>query len=151
MAKTADEKANWEIEAERYKTNWNESQAEIERLRSQVVDAKKKADDAVNDKNELADELRNLKPEYEKTKDELADLQTKLQQGIDVYTNLVQDVETCLGITVQDVETPPPQPQEDNQIAAGRKISISISIGLTGISGDIGAENWDTRGFLYFF
>merc|ERR1719369_1602158 len=93
LDETAKEKAKWEIEAERHKTNnrelqskWNDRQAEIERLErsnnlleNQVVDAKKKADDAINDKNRLADELRNLKPEHEKMKDKLADAKKNLE------------------------------------------------------------------------
>ena len=61
--RSAKEKAKWEIEAERHKSNnrelqakWNDRQTEIDRLErsnnmleNQVVDAKKKADDAAND------------------------------------------------------------------------------------------------------
>merc|ERR1719369_2360771 len=93
LDETAKEKAKWEIEAERHKTNnrelqanWNDRQAEIERLErsntmleNQVVDAKKKADDAINDKNRLADELRSLKPEYERMKNKLADAKKNLE------------------------------------------------------------------------
>jgi len=93
LDETAKEKAKWEIEAERHKTNnreleakWNDRQAEIERLErsnnmleNQVVDAKKKADDAVNDKNRLADELRTMKPDYERMKNKLADAKQNLE------------------------------------------------------------------------
>ena len=93
MDETAKEKAKWEIEAERHKTNnrelqanWNDRQAEIDRLErsnnmleNQVVDAEKKADDAVNDKNRLAEELRSLKPEYERMKNKLADAKKNLE------------------------------------------------------------------------
>jgi len=93
LDETAKEKAKWEIEAERHKTNnrelqanWNDRQAEIDRLErsnnmleNQVVDAKKKADDAVNDKNRLAEELRSLKPEYERMKNKLADAKKNLE------------------------------------------------------------------------
>ena len=48
-------------------------------LENQVVDAKKKADDAINDKNRLADELRNLKPDYERMKNKLADAKKNLE------------------------------------------------------------------------
>merc|ERR1711874_776721 len=48
-------------------------------LENQVVDAKKKADDAINDKNRLADELRSLKPEYERMKNKLADAKKNLE------------------------------------------------------------------------
>ena len=48
-------------------------------LENQVVDAKKKADDATNDKNRLTEELRNLKPEHEKMKNKLADAKKNLE------------------------------------------------------------------------
>ena len=93
LDETAKDKAKWEIEAERHKTNnrelqakWNDRQAEIERLErsnnmleNQAVDAKKKADDAVNDKNRLADELRIMKPDYERMKNKLADAKQNLE------------------------------------------------------------------------
>ena len=63
LDETAKEKAKWEIEAERHKSNnrelqakWNDRQTEIDRLEgsnnmleNQLVDAKEKADDATND------------------------------------------------------------------------------------------------------
>merc|ERR1719158_2311207 len=93
LDETAKEKAKWEIEAERHKTNnrelqakFNDREADIERLErsnnileNQIVDAKKKADDAMNDKNRLADELRNLKPDYERMKNKLADAKKNLE------------------------------------------------------------------------
>merc|ERR1719342_1602676 len=65
---------------------FNEGKAEVERLEransmleNQVVDAKKKADDAVNEKNRLTEELRNLKPDYERIKNKLADAKKNLE------------------------------------------------------------------------
>jgi len=93
LDETAKEKAKWEIEAERHKTNnrelqakWNDRQTEIDRLErsnnmleNQVVDAKKKAEDAINDKNRMAEELRTLKPDYERLKNKLADAKQNLE------------------------------------------------------------------------
>jgi len=93
LDETAKEKAKWEIEAERHKTNnrelqakFNDRQAEIDRLEranntleNQLVDAKKKADDAVNEKNRFAEELRSLKPDYERLKNKLADAKQNLE------------------------------------------------------------------------
>jgi len=93
LDETAKEKAKWEIEAERHRTNnrelqakWNDMQSEIDRLErannvleNQFVDAKKKADDVMNDKNRLAEELRSLKPDYEKMKNKLADAKQNLE------------------------------------------------------------------------
>ena len=93
LDETAKEKAKWEIEAERHKTNnrelqakWNDRQSEIDRLErannlleNQLVDAKKKGDDAINDKNRLADELRTLKPDYDRLKNKLADAKQNLE------------------------------------------------------------------------
>lgn len=93
LDETAKEKAKWEIEAERHKTNsrelqakWAEKASDLERteransvLENQLVDARKKADDACNEKSRLADELRSLKPDYERMKEKLADAKQNLE------------------------------------------------------------------------
>lgn len=93
LDETAKEKAKWEIEAERHRNNNRELQADnaeksadldrIERanttLENQLADARKRADDAFNEKSRFADELRSLKPDLEKLKEKLADAKKNLE------------------------------------------------------------------------
>eukprot|EP00092_Neocalanus_flemingeri_P020230 GFUD01021904.1.p1 GENE.GFUD01021904.1~~GFUD01021904.1.p1 ORF type:complete len:582 (-),score=197.57 GFUD01021904.1:166-1911(-) len=106
LDETAKEKAKWEIEGERHKTNnrelqagWNNMKSEIDRLESanklqenQNVDFQKKAEDATNDKNRLAEEMKNLKPEYEQLKNKLAcakqNLEDETLKRIDLQNRL---------------------------------------------------------------
>ena len=78
LDETAKDKAKFEIEAERHKTNNRELQnkaaektAEADRLEravgaleTQLADAKKKAEDVAADKNKLSEELKTNKPDY---------------------------------------------------------------------------------------
>jgi len=89
----AKEKAKFEIEAERYKTNardlqgkFAEKNSDIDRLEravksldNQLADAKKKAEDATNDKNKILDELKSIKPDYNKLQNKLNDAKKNLE------------------------------------------------------------------------
>ena len=48
-------------------------------LETQLADAKKRADDANNDRNRLSEELRNMKPDYDRMKNKLGDAQKNLE------------------------------------------------------------------------
>jgi len=89
----AKEKAKYEIEAERHKTNNNElknqmaeKEADNERLENalnaaenQLADAKKRAEDVGNDRNRLAEELKNIRPDYNKLQKKFADAKKNLE------------------------------------------------------------------------
>jgi len=89
----AKEKAKFEIEAERHKTNNKELQSkfnekdseadqlqqELNALENQLADSKKKAEDLANEKNRLADELKNIRPEHNKLQKKLADAKKNLE------------------------------------------------------------------------
>jgi len=93
LDETAKEKAKWEIEAERYKSTnretqekYKEMESEQERLdrankslENQLADAKRKCEDSNLDRNRLSEELRNIKPEFEKLKSKLADAKRNLE------------------------------------------------------------------------
>jgi len=85
LDETAKEKAKWEIEAERHKSSnrdiqarFNERQSELDRLdrankslENQLADVKKKNDDLCNDRNRLSEEIRSIKPDYDRMKNKL--------------------------------------------------------------------------------
>ena len=48
-------------------------------LESQLADTKKRNDDLCNEKNHLSEELRNVKPDYDRMKSKLADAQKNLE------------------------------------------------------------------------
>lgn len=93
LDEVAKEKAKWEIEAERYKTNNRELQAalkaktaEAERsnnanssLESQLNELKARNDDLVNERNRATEELKTLKPEHEKLIKKLEDAKQNLE------------------------------------------------------------------------
>jgi len=93
LDETARDKARFEIEAERHKTNAVEAQAaakekaaEAERmervvsgLEDQLQAAKKKAEDVADDKARLAEELKTIKPDYNKVKSKLGDAKKNLE------------------------------------------------------------------------
>jgi len=93
LDETAKEKAKWEIEAERHKSTNRETQekykeveSEVERLdrankslENQLADAKRKCEDSTLDRSRLSEELRSIKPEFEKLKKKLADAKKNLE------------------------------------------------------------------------
>jgi len=93
LDETAKDKAKFEIEAERHKTNAQEMKgklaekaADAERaeracasLESQLAEAKKKSDDLAAEKNRLSEDLKTIKPDYNKMASKLADAKKNLE------------------------------------------------------------------------
>jgi len=93
LDETAKEKAKWEIEAERYKSSnretqarFSEQEAEVERLdrankslENQMADTRRKFEDSNLERSRLAEELRSIKPEFERLKNKLEDAQRNLE------------------------------------------------------------------------
>ena len=93
LDETAKDKAEFEIEAERHKTNAQELKGKLaeksadadraERasaaLENQLAEARKKNEDIVADKNKLAEELKTIKPDYNKMASKLADAKKNLE------------------------------------------------------------------------
>lgn len=93
LDETAKDKAKFEIEAERHKTNNRELSAKLAEksadtdrlenvntsLENQLAEAKKKAENAVNDKHRLADELKTMRPDYNNMQNKLADAKKNLE------------------------------------------------------------------------
>ena len=93
LDETAKVKAEFEIEAERHKTNAQELKGKLaektadadraERasaaLENQLAEARKKNEDIVADKNKLAEELKTIKPDYNKMASKLADAKKNLE------------------------------------------------------------------------
>ena len=93
LDETAKDKAKFEIEAERHKTNAQELKGKLaektadadraERasaaLENQLAEARKKNEDIVADKNKLAEELKTIKPDYNKMASKLADAKKNLE------------------------------------------------------------------------
>ena len=93
LDETAKDKAKFEIEAERHKTNAQELKGKLaektadadraERasaaLEHQLAEARKKNEDIVADKNKLAEELKTIKPDYNKMASKLADAKKNLE------------------------------------------------------------------------
>ena len=93
LDETAKDKAEFEIEAERHKTNAQELKGKLaeksadadraERasaaLEHQLAEARKKNEDIVADKNKLAEELKTIKPDYNKMASKLADAKKNLE------------------------------------------------------------------------
>jgi len=93
LDEVAKEKAKWEIEAERYKTNARDAQAALggktaeadkankanATLEAQLSDLRARNDDLNNEKTRAVDELKNLKPEYERLLKKLEDAKQNLE------------------------------------------------------------------------
>ena len=93
LDETARDKAKFEIEAERHKTNNRELTAKlteksadtdrlenaVNSLENQLAEAKKKAENAANDKHRLADELKTMRPDYNNMQNKLADAKKNLE------------------------------------------------------------------------
>ena len=93
LDETAKDKAKFEIEAERHKTNAQELKGKLaektadadraERasaaLENQLAEARKKNEDIAADKNKLAEELKTIKPDYNKMASKLADAKKNLE------------------------------------------------------------------------
>ena len=93
LDETAKDKAEFEIKAERHKTNAQELKGKLaektadadraERasaaLENQLAEARKKNEDIVADKNKLAEELKTIKPDYNKMASKLADAKKNLE------------------------------------------------------------------------
>jgi len=93
LDEVAKEKAKWEIEAERYKTNARDAQAALggktaeadkanktnAALEAQLSDLRARNDDLNNEKTRAVDELKNLKPEYERLLKKLEDAKQNLE------------------------------------------------------------------------
>ena len=93
LDETAKDKAKFEIEAERHKTNNRELSAKLAEksadtdrlentvngLENQLAEANKKAETAVNDKYRMADEVKTMRPDYNNMQNKLADSKKNLE------------------------------------------------------------------------
>ena len=93
LDETAKEKAKFEIEAERHKTSARELQGQLQEkvtdaerlergvtsLENQLAEARRRGEEASNDKNKLAEELKSIKPDYNKMQNKLADAKKNLE------------------------------------------------------------------------
>ena len=108
LDETAKDKAKFEIEAERHKTNAQELKGKLaektadadraERasaaLENQLAEARKKNEDIVADKNKLAEELKTIKPDYNKMASKLADAKKNLEDETRKRIDLQNQLQT---------------------------------------------------------
>jgi len=86
LDEVAKEKAKWEIEAERYKTNSKDAQAALAgktaantALESQLNELRTRNDELTNERNRSTEELRTLRPEHERLVKKLEDAKQNLE------------------------------------------------------------------------
>ena len=108
LDETAKDKAKFEIEAERHKTNnrelntkMTEKSADTDRLEkavnsleNQLVEARKKVETVVNDRHRLADELKTMRPDFNNMQNRLSDAKRNLEDETLIRIDLQNQLQT---------------------------------------------------------